>query len=781
VLRKSLRRRARSLGLLASLLAGYSAIASAASSSPTTVADLLRSLAATGIDVLFSSGLVPPALIAPPSSQEDKLLNRVEEALAANGLRLKRIDDNHYVVTRNSASTRDSESTPGTKPAYRAANLGALDEIVVFASHYTFVNEIGDPQSMNRREIEQVAGTQNDALRAVRSAPGVASTYSAKPYIRGGTSDDTLIRFDGVTLTNPFHFRQFQSLLSPFPPADVQRIDIYSGGFPVRFGTRSAGVIDVTPNSVPSGYDLRADASHFGVDLAGAGRIERWPVEWLASVRQSTAESNVLQPVDANPGDPTFLDALTRIRWEITSTASTTAGWLLLDDTARARASSRDEIATARSRDEYVWLALDWLPLSTLQSHSSIALTRSQNTHFGSLRLDGVADGILIEDHDFNGLAVRSEWVYTPREWLLWDMGMEANSENAELFYHQHETYSSFLIPGFVAQSTMAQNSDLAPHSTIVALFASARRRWQALEIELGLRMDSQTYRDFGTRTQATPRLNMRYDVAPDWHVYASWGEFSQAQRIDEYRTEENQTSPDSATRATHGVVGVSHEPGEGFRWRAELYHDRWSTVSPYYINALGLVTLLPELQPDRIRIAPRATESDGLELSARRAFGSYLNLWGTFTASRVFDELPIGDIPRSWDQRQAINLGASWKSPQNSASILIGWHRGWPRTDIRATAATATIPATLSLGELNQLNWGDYLSVDLHLAHSVSTRVGELSLWLDVLNAANRNNDCCAEITPVRSSVTLPGWTTDTWSGVSTNIGFTWRLQKTR
>ena len=771
---------ARRLRALAPLLAGFSAAAIAAASSPSTVVDLLRSLSATGVEVLFSSALVPPDLIAPPSSDESDLKRRVEEALAANGLQLKETSDGHFVVTRVSGARQPQSPVPVVNSVSRAASLPALDEIVVFASHYTYLNEsTGEPQSFDHRDIEQIPGAQNDAIRALRASPGVASTYSARPYIRGGTADDTLILFDGITLTNPFHFRQFQSLLSPFLPADVERIDVYSGGFPVRFGTRSSGVIDVTPRTMDSGYDLRADASRLSVDLAGAGRAERWPVEWLASVRQSTSESNVLQPIDANPGDPTFFDALTRVRWQVDSAASATAGWLLLDDTARARAGARDEIASAHSRDEYVWLAWDWTPFDTVQSRSSIAFTQSKNNHFGSLDLTGVADGTLIEDHDFNSLAIRSEWAYAPREGLLWDMGIEANSENATLHYRQHEVYSSFLIPSFVSQTTVDMDSTQAPHSTTAGAFTSARQHWQSVEAELGLRTDTQEYRGFGARIQLTPRLNLRYDAAPSWHVYASWGEFSQAQRIDEFRSEENQTSPDSASRATHTVVGVSHEPDDAIHWRAELYRDHWSTVSPYYDNALGLVTLLPELQPDRIKIAPLASQSDGLELSAKRAIRSQFNMWGTYTLSKAVDELPSGDIPRSWDQRQAVNLGASWQTPSNTASILLGWHTGWPRTELRAIAATSTSPAMLLLGTVNQQNWGNYLSVDLHLAHSLSTPVGELSLWLDVLNLTNRNNDCCSELSPLMAPSTLPAWSSDSWSGRSTNLGFTWRLRR--
>ena len=766
---------ARRLKRLAPLLAAHcAATAASGSAPPVTVAELLRALDATGVEVLYSSDLVPPTLLAPAHAQAPAtwLLSRIEEALAAHDLQLKRIDDHHYIVTRS------APKRPGT--AQSASPLSALEEVVVFASHYTFEREPdGEPNALDHRSIEQVAGTQNDALRAVRSAPGVASTYSARPYIRGGTADDVLVRFDGIALTNSFHFREFQSLLSPFIPADVERIDIYSGGFPVRFGTRSAGVIDVAPRTVAAGYDFRADASRLGVDLAGAGRTDRWPVEWLASVRRSPSETNVLQPLDANPSDPVFFDALARVRWIVNPDSSATVGWLLLNDNARARAGARDELARARSSNEYVWLAWDWAPTHALQSHSSLSYTQSQNNHFGSLDLTGLADGSLVENHDFSNLAARTEWVYAPNVAMLWNFGAECAAENAELHYRQHEVFTGLLMPSFVQQLDVNVRSNQAPHASTFGLFASAHRHWQAFEAELGIRLDGEDYRDFGTRTQFTPRINLRYDPGMDWHVYASWGEFSQAQRVDEFRSEENQTSPDAASRAMHTVVGVSHGPAGAIRWRAELYHAHWTSVSPYYDNSLGLVTLLPELQPDRIRIAPLGAESDGLELSARRAFGPNLSLWGTYSLSRAVDELASADVPRGWDQRHAVNFGVAWKNSETSASMLLGWHSGWPRTSLSAIAATASTPAYVLLGPPNGMRWGNYLSVDLHLSQRIATLLGELSLWLEVANAINRSSDCCAELAPVAAPATLPTWSTDPWAGRSVNLGFSWRLQK--
>ena len=763
-------RRFKGIGLL---LAVCCASAVGAPASPVTLVDLLRDLILSGNEVSFSTDLVPPTLTVPPSdNQTSDLLSLVVKALAAHKLELKSVGDHRYIVTRamrtNQAPSIGADRTGPNPP------LPALEEVLVFASHYRFENKPGpEAYDLDRRAIEQVPSTQNDALRAMRSVPGVASTYSSRPYIRGGTPDDVLVRFDGVTLHNPFHFREFQSLLSPFIPSDVERIDIYSGGFPVRFGTRLGSVIDVVPRAVAAGYELRADASRLGMDLSGSGKAERWPVEWLASVRRSPSDTNILQPIDANPSDPEFFDALARARWVASANASMTFGWMLLNDNARARAEARDEIATAHSRNEYAWLAWDWSPIPALQSHSSLSYNQSDDGNFGQLRLGGVADGSLNEHHDFRSLAACSEWVYVSSDALLWNLGAEFTSETADLRYQQDVMFASPLISSVIPVAQGTVDSTLHLHSSTSALFGSVRQHWRAFETELGVRLDTQDYRAFGVRSQFTPRLNLRYDPAPNWHVYASWGEFGQAQRIDEFREEQDQSNPDAASRASHSVVGIAHESLALTRWRIELYRNHWSSVSPYETNALGLVTLLPELQPDRLRVSPLSAESDGIEFSARQSLGTHLTIWSNFSLSQATDKLSGATVARSWDQRQAASLGLAWNDPRVTGSILVGWHSGWPRTSISAVAGS------LLLGAPNAERWGDYLSVDMHLSHSLSTRHGEVSLWLDVTNATNHSNDCCTELFPVVPPATHTTWSTDAWPGRTVNVGLSWRLWK--
>ena len=105
-----------------------------------------------------------------------------------------------------------------------------------------------------------VPGSHDDALHAVRSLPGMASNASGRPYIRGSLSEDMLVRYDGIALLDPFHLKNFQSLISAIDPAGIESIEVFSGGFPVQYGTRSGGVIDITAPTIDAGHEYRASA-----------------------------------------------------------------------------------------------------------------------------------------------------------------------------------------------------------------------------------------------------------------------------------------------------------------------------------------------------------------------------------------------------------------------------------------------------------------------------------------------------------------------------------------
>ena len=70
-----------------------------------TVEAVLQALKSSGVDVIYSSELVPPELLAPPARDGETPVQRAREALAAHGLALRTVGANTFVVVRAPAAS----------------------------------------------------------------------------------------------------------------------------------------------------------------------------------------------------------------------------------------------------------------------------------------------------------------------------------------------------------------------------------------------------------------------------------------------------------------------------------------------------------------------------------------------------------------------------------------------------------------------------------------------------------------------------------------------------
>jgi hypothetical protein len=227
-----------------------------------------------------------------------------------------------------------------------------------------------------------------------------------------------------------------------------------------------------------------------------------------------------------------------------------------------------------------------------------------------------------------------------------------------------------------------------------------------------------------------------------------------------------------------HTISGIAFESSYSTEWRAEAYRHHWSTISPYFDNTLGQISLLPQLEPDRVLVAPAEADAIGLELSARRSFGRQLSIWGNYTLSRVTDDTNGQEIVRSWDQTHSANFGIAWSGSRSSLSALLGWHSGWPQTPITMVAATTTEPASIALGARNSSRSGGFLSADLRWSTSIPVSIGELSLWLDGTNLTNRANACCRELNSFHPQAGEPEIESNLWTQRVVNAGFAFKVR---
>lgn len=121
--------------------------------------------------------------------------------------------------------------------------------------------------SLRRAEVRQLPGAFGDPFRAVEILPGVTPIVSGLPffYVRGAPPGNVGYFLDGVRVPYLFHAAAGPSVVHP---GVVERVDLYSGGYPAKYG-RYAGAIVAAETTEPR-TDLHGEAV---VRLVDAGAI----------------------------------------------------------------------------------------------------------------------------------------------------------------------------------------------------------------------------------------------------------------------------------------------------------------------------------------------------------------------------------------------------------------------------------------------------------------------------------------------------------------------------
>ena len=103
--------------------------------------------------------------------------------------------------------------------------------------------------SLTRAEVRYLPGAFGDPFRAIEIMPGVTPVVSGLPffYVRGAPPGNIGYFLDGVRVPYLFHVAAGPSVVNP---ALVERVDLYAGGYPARFG-RYAGAIVSAETTAP--------------------------------------------------------------------------------------------------------------------------------------------------------------------------------------------------------------------------------------------------------------------------------------------------------------------------------------------------------------------------------------------------------------------------------------------------------------------------------------------------------------------------------------------------
>ncbi|XOV88108.1 MAG: TonB-dependent receptor plug domain-containing protein [Pseudomonadota bacterium] len=681
-----------------------------------------------GLKILFSSDLISPRYTVTFDPGQPVTLQQVRQALAAFDLGLVAQGD-IWLVQRTGieAQTEAPEVPPPAIP------LPAIEEMVVTSSHYKLLMrdrtraELLDHEELHARPV---AG--NDAVRIVNQLPGSATNgVSGRPRVRGGHEDETLVLFDGVRLGKPFHFGSYNSLFSSFDNRIIDSLEFYTGGFPAKYGDRLSAAMVIEP-VIPD-----ADVRELGLGLVTASYLQsaaRADRQWLIAARRSSLEI-ATELLENDPGTPVFADLFASYRWQPNASDEFSASLLWFGDDTLINTTSESEVSTSVESNTNLWLKWARTFSDRLFAESWATLVIQKSDRDGVISNLTRSSGEIEDKREFRAYGLKQAFEYTPWKNRLVEFGWDYRFIEAE-----YEIESELdIAPAFASLSNFPRpamlEEEVSETGHQLALYSSLRQRLlRKLTMEIGVRYDFQHYEHGIHDYQFSPRVNLLFEPVPSTQLRLGWGRFSQAEGLQELNVSDGLLDFQATQQAEHTVLGISHSFGNGIDIKLEAYQKRSREPDIYFDNLTDPLSLLPELQADRVRIETMGSLAQGIELSVAGNHRGY-SYWANYSYSTVKDLVGSDYVRRSWDQNRAMNVGLGHAFGGWQTAATLAWHDGWQTTPLTFDGNQVRAAAR------NSASYGSFTSLDIKTSQQWHLNRSQLRLEIGITNLLGREN----------------------------------------
>jgi hypothetical protein len=127
-----------------------------------------------------------------------------------------------------------------------------------------------------------------DVFRSLQMLPGISATSDVTSglYVRGGTPDQNLVLFDGMTVYEVDHF---YGIFSAFNADAVKDVRVYPGAYPAEYGSRVSSVVDITGKSGDE-HHVRASGGIGLLSARGEAEIPLGRGSILVAARRSYSD-----------------------------------------------------------------------------------------------------------------------------------------------------------------------------------------------------------------------------------------------------------------------------------------------------------------------------------------------------------------------------------------------------------------------------------------------------------------------------------------------------------
>jgi hypothetical protein len=571
----------------------------------------------------------------------------------------------------------------------------------------------------------------DDPLRAVQNLPGVSSNndFDARFSVRGADFSRIGIYLDGVLLHEPFHTLEGQNFSgsgTAFNGDIVEEMELQEGAFPVRYGDKSASVLDVqTREGSRTNPLFRVAAS-----VSNAGAIAEGPLgrrkhgSWLVAVRKSYLQYLLERTFPNTTLIFGLEDAQGRLSYDLNSRNHVTLyvleSYSNLDRSAVQNKLGVNSLMLAGYHYTLGNFGWRYTPTDKLIVTSHAAWMREK---FGDTNPKNVS----------LGAGYYGEWVWNTTATWMWspaggldagfsmrrirDGGYAQQFDSNVLRVHQSWDGTALLDGGYVQQSV-----------------AALRGR---VRVSAGVRWDRHSADNV---TATSPAASAAISLTRTTHLQLGYGQYAQFPELSILYSNlgSRYLLP---MRSNQAIAAIEQRLGERTRLRVETYNraDRDLPFQPFYDPRLiGGTVFVPPFAPafaNSLRGYAR-----GVEIFAQRSSANRFTGWVSYGFGRtgMRDGISGARFPSDWDQRHSINVYIGYRlRPSVNLSGRTTWGSGFPIPGYLRTAGGSYYLTSARNGQ----RLSDYNRTDLRINKAWTRDKWKLTLYGEVINLTNRAN----------------------------------------
>lgn len=636
----------------------------------------------------------------------------------------------------------------------KPAPLG-LSEIVVTPGRFGIMGTSAPVtrQTLTREDLETHPQLGEDVFRSVQRLPGVSSgDISTRLNVRGGSDQELLVTVDGTELYEPYHLKDFDGVLGIIDVQSVGGIDMITGGFPVEFGDKTAGVFNMQTVDPPVQRTRTAiGLSIMNVSVSSRGTFADGAGSWLASLRRGYLDIALALTNSEGNFSPNYWDALAKVRYRVGTDHTISLHFLNASDKLTVDEDDDPDYVRSKWTSAYAWLGWEADFGPRLHASTVASFGRLTRDRMGYEETPDQSPGLLAnfaDDHrTFDVLGVKQGWSVELSDDAIVKLGFDAKTEGTDYDYLRWSLPRAEQAGGEPAPpDTLTVRT--APDGNELGAYAAVRvRPTSRLTTELGVRYDRQSY---SGDEDLAPRVLAALEVTDRTQLRASWGRYYQSQGLQDLAVGDGETEFSPSEWANQIAVGLEHTFPNRLNVRIEAYRRSIQRPQRRFFNLSREILAFPEAEEDRVRLEPEKARARGAEVMLTQNAGRFS--WSASYALSATEGLLDGRwIPRYFDQTHAFTTLGSYATA-NGWQFSLGWqiHTGWPITpEVWSGGIVGTDPDTgepvvdvdHAWGPVNTDRLPAYHRLDLRVSRAFEVGSGLLHVFLDVFNVYNRGN----------------------------------------